>query len=87
MKDAYGKTAKAIIGALSKDTFLAKVKDSNVRIEEVRSGLTELIPNTLEPILEKYRGQRVLIERIGADLTLLGKWSTGGLFIEVFASS
>lgn len=87
MKDAYGKKAKAIIGALSKDTFLAKVKDSNVRIEEVRSGLTELIPNTLEPILEKYRGQRVLIERIGADLTLLGKWSTGGLFIEVFASS
>ena len=56
LKDAFGQAAKAIIGALSKDTSLSKVKDSNKRIEEVRSGLTELVPNAWEPILEKYRG-------------------------------
>ena len=65
LKDAFGQAAKAIIGALSKDTSLSKVKDSNKRIEEVRSGLTELVPNAWEPILEKYRGSRVVIERKG----------------------
>ena len=67
LKDAFGQAAKAIIGALSKDTSFSKVKDSNKRIEEVRSGLTELVPNAWEPILEKYRGRRVVIERKGAD--------------------
>ena len=71
LKDAFGQAAKAIIGALSKDTSLAKVKDSNKRIEEVRSGLTELVPNAWEPILEKYRGRRVVIERKGKEGTLL----------------
>ena len=67
LKDAFGQAAKAIIGAISKDTSISKVKDSNKRIEEVRSGLTELVPNAWEPILEKYRGRRVVIERKGAD--------------------
>ena len=65
LKDAFGQAAKAIIGAISKDTAISKVKDSNKRIEEVRSGLTELVPNAWEPILEKYRGSRVVIERKG----------------------
>ena len=67
LKDAFGQAAKAIIGALSKDTSLSKVKDSNKRIEEVRSELTELVPNAWEPILEKYRGRRVVIERKGEE--------------------
>ena len=66
LKDAFGQAAKAIISALSKDTSISKVKDSNKRIEEVRSGLTELVPMH-EAILEKYRGRRVIIERKGAD--------------------
>ena len=70
LKDAFGQAAKAIIGALSKDTSLSKVKDSNKRIEEVRSGLTELVPNAWEPILEKYRGSRVVIERKGTNGSL-----------------
>ena len=70
LKDAFGQAAKAIIGAISKDTAISKVKDSNKRIEEVRSGLTELVPNAWEPILEKYRGSRVVIERKGAEGTV-----------------
>jgi len=70
LKDAFGQAAKAIIGALSKDTSLSKVKDSNKRIEEVRSELTELVPNAWEPILEKYRGRRVVIERKGEEGTV-----------------
>ena len=32
-------------------------------MNEIGSGLTELVPNAWEPILEKYRGRRILIER------------------------
>ena len=70
LKDAFGQAAKAIIGALSKDTSISKVKDSNKRIEEVRSDLAELVPNAWEPILEKYRGRRVVIERKGTEGTI-----------------
>ena len=67
LKDAFGQAAKAILGAMSKDSSFSQVKDSNKRIEEVRSGLTDLVPNAWEPILEKYRGRRVVIERKGKD--------------------
>ena len=63
LKDAFGQAAKAIIGALSKDTSLSKVKDSNKRIEEVRSGLTELVPTHGNPFLKSTEGSRVVIER------------------------
>jgi hypothetical protein len=65
LKDAFGQAAKAILGALSKDTSFSQVKDSGKRVEELRSGLSDLVPNAWEPILEKYRGQKVIIERQG----------------------
>jgi len=67
LKDAFGQAGKAILGAISKDSSIAQVKDSEKRMEEVRSGLTDLVPNAWEPILEKYRGCRVMIERKGKD--------------------
>jgi hypothetical protein len=67
LKDAFGQAAKAILGALSKDSSFSQVKDSGKRLEEVRSGLTDLVPNAWEPILEKYRGRRVVIERKATD--------------------
>jgi len=63
LRDAFGEAAKAILGAVSKDSSFSEVKDSSKRVDEVRSGLTELVPNAWEPILEKYRGRRVVIER------------------------
>jgi len=67
LKDAFGQAAKAILGALSKDSAFSQVKDSGKRLEEVRSGLTDLVPNAWEPILEKYRGRRVVLERKGKE--------------------
>ena len=32
-------------------------------MNEIGSGLTELVPNAWEPILEKYRGQAIVVER------------------------
>lgn len=71
LKDAFGQAAKAIIGAISKDSSISKVKDSSKRVEEVRSGISELVPNSWEPILEKYRGRKVVVERQGKNATVL----------------
>ncbi len=63
LRDAFGQAAQTIMGAMSKDSTVGKVKNSDKRMNEIGSGLTELVPNAWEPILEKYRGRRILIER------------------------
>ena len=67
LRDAFGQAAQTIIGAMSKDSSVGKVKNSDKRMNEIGSGLTELVPNAWEPILEKYRGQRIIIERKTAE--------------------
>ena len=63
LRDSFGQAIKAIIGSISKDTQLAKSKDSDKRLHEVQTNLTGMVPNAWEPILEKYRGKKVAIER------------------------
>ncbi len=48
---------------MSKDSSVSKVKNADKRMNEIGSGLTELVPNAWEPILEKYRGQAIVVER------------------------
>lgn len=63
LRDSFAQALKAIIGSVSKDTRLGKAKDSDKRFQEMQSNLTGMVPNAWEPILEKYRGKRVAIER------------------------
>jgi hypothetical protein len=63
LRDSFGQAFRAIIGTMSKDTRLGKAKDSEKRFQEMQSNLTEMVPNAWEPILEKYLGQRIAIER------------------------
>ena len=42
---------------------MGKVKNADKRANEIGSGLTDLVPNAWEPILEKYRGHQVVVER------------------------
>ena len=63
LRDAFGQASQAIVGAISKDTSLAKVKNSDKRINELKSGLGDLVPNAWEPVLEKYRGAEIVVER------------------------
>jgi len=63
LRDSFGQALKAIIGTMSKDTRLGKAKDSDKRFHELQSNLTGMVPNAWEPILEKYRGKLVAIER------------------------
>jgi len=63
LRDAFGQASQVIVGAISKDTSLAKIKNSDKRMNELKSGLGELVPNTWEPVLEKYRGAEIVVER------------------------
>jgi hypothetical protein len=67
LRDAFGQAAKTIMGAVSKDSSVGKVKGADKQMHEIGSGLTNLVPNAWEPILEKYRGQHIVIERKTAD--------------------
>jgi hypothetical protein len=63
LRDAFGQASQAILGAISKDTAVSEVKNANKHVNEIGSGLTDLVPNAWEPILEKYRGHQVVVER------------------------
>ena len=63
LRDAFGQASQAILGAISKDSTISKVKNSDKQINELKSGITNLVPNAWEPVLEKYRGHRIVVER------------------------
>ena len=63
LRDSFGQALKAIIGSMSKDTRLGKAKDADKRFGEIQGNLTNMIPNAWEPILEKYLGNPVVVER------------------------
>lgn len=67
LSDAFGQAAKTILGAVSKDSSISKVKDSNKHMTNIGSELATLIPNAWEPVLEKNRGKKVIIERKNKD--------------------
>ena len=64
LRDSFGQALKAIIGTVSKETRLGKAKGADSRFHEMQSNLTGMVPNAWEPILEKYRGKLVAIERM-----------------------
>ena len=63
LRDAFGQASQAILGAISKDSSIGKIKNADKRVNEIGTGLTGLVPNAWEPILEKHRGHRVVVER------------------------
>ena len=63
LRDSFGQAMKAIIGSMSKDTRLGNAKDADKRFGEIQGNLTNMIPNAWEPILEKYLGNSVAVER------------------------
>jgi hypothetical protein len=63
LRDSFAQAMKAIIGSMSRDTRFGKTKDADKRFSEMQGNLTGMIPNAWEPILEKYLGQWVSVER------------------------
>ena len=63
LRDAFGQAAKTILGAVSKDTTVGQVKNADKQINKIGSELNTLVPNAWEPVLEKHRGRRIIVER------------------------
>jgi hypothetical protein len=63
LRDSFAQALKAIVGTVSKDTRLGKTKDADKRLLDMQNNLTDMVPNAWEPILEKYRGKVVAVER------------------------
>ena len=63
LRDSFAQALKAIVGTVSKDTRLGKTKDADKRLLDMQNNLTDMVPNAWEPILEKYRGRVVAVER------------------------
>ena len=63
LRDSFAQALKAIVGTVSKDTRLGKTKDADKRLLDMQNNLTDMVPNAWEPILEKYRGKEVAVER------------------------
>ena len=45
LRDAFGQATQTIIGAINRESSLSNVKNSDKRMNEIQSGLTELVPN------------------------------------------
>ncbi len=63
LRDAFGQAAKTILGAVSKDTTVGQVKNADKQMNKIGGELTTLVPNAWEPVLEKHRGRRIIVER------------------------
>ena len=63
LRDAFGQAAKTILGAVSKDTTVGQVKNADKQINKIGSELNTLVPNAWEPVLEKHRVRRIIVER------------------------
>ena len=63
LRDSFAQAMKAIIGSMNRDTRFGKTKDADKRFNEMQGNLTGMIPNAWEPILEKYLGHWVSVER------------------------
>ena len=63
LRDAFGQAAQTILGAVSKDTTVGQVKNADKQMNKIGGELTTLVPNAWEPVLEKHRGRRIMVER------------------------
>lgn len=64
LRDAFTQAFVMIFGAIKKHGALAKMNIGDDRVTEVSRSLMTVIPNAYEPVLEKYLGERVVVETV-----------------------
>ncbi|MGV3774446.1 MAG: hypothetical protein ACO1QB_16215 [Verrucomicrobiales bacterium] len=69
LRDAFAQSITMIFGAVKKKTALAKAPIGDDKVGEVGKSLISVIPNSYEPVLEKYLGQYVVVETIQDKMT------------------
>jgi len=67
LRDAFAQSFVMIFGAVKKTKFLSGVAIGDDKVSEVGRTLVNVVPNAYEPILEKYLGQKVVVETLEQD--------------------
>lgn len=63
LRDAFAQAVPVVFGAVKKRSWLGKAPGGDDRVGEMGRTLANVIPNAYEPILEKYLGHKVVVER------------------------
>jgi hypothetical protein len=67
LRDAFTQSIATIFGMAKQRTWLGKVPVADDKVSEVGKTLISIVPNAYEPVLEVYRGQRVVVETLIQD--------------------
>jgi small nuclear ribonucleoprotein (snRNP)-like protein len=64
LRDAVSQSLGMIIGSMKKTTPMGKVSGADKRAGEIGNTLLGTVPNTYEPVLEKYLSKQVIVEML-----------------------
>ncbi len=64
LRDAVAQALTMLIGSVKKSTPIGKISGADKRAGEIGSTLIDTVPNTYEPVLEKYLSRQVVVEML-----------------------
>ena len=64
LRDAISQSLGMIIGSMKKTTPMGKVSGADKRAGEIGNTLLGTVPNSYEPVLEKYLSKQVIVEML-----------------------
>jgi hypothetical protein len=64
LRDAVSQSMGMVIGSMKKSTPIGKVAGADKHAGEIGNTLLETVPNTYEPVLEKYLSKQVIVEML-----------------------
>lgn len=67
LRDAVSQSLGMLLGSLKKSTPMGKVAGADQRAGEIGNTLLGTVPNSYEPVLEKYLGKPVIVEMLEDD--------------------
>ena len=67
LRDAVSQSLGMLIGSMKKSTPIGKVAGADKRAGEIGTTLLGTVPNTYEPVLEKYLSKQVIVEMLEED--------------------
>lgn len=64
LRDAISQSLSMVIGSMKKATPMGKVSGADKRAGEIGNTLLGTVPNSYEPVLEKYLSKQVIVEML-----------------------
>ncbi len=64
LRDAVSQSLSMVIGSMKKATPMGKVSGADKRAGEIGNTLLGTVPNSYEPVLEKYLSKQVIVEML-----------------------